>query len=187
MGKTFNSILRGLTNGSVANQSTADPNNGDGRKGRGWWLKSRTPEQIAGYRTKAHQALRDGLTVFMSKSTVEGFNRLLDTTVTSLIMRRLLEEIAHGKLALTAPGAKAVTTAPLYKEPITRRVLPTVLSVDQLSSGMPFSLKQAAKILNVTSNQLYFRCVTGRIHFERQKSRYYIPAAEVSRLQVIGI
>lgn len=184
MGKTFNSILRGLTNGATT--PTPEPKPVKLRP-KSWLIKSMTEEQRSRYRGQAHAALREGLTVFMSKETVSQFSGLLGTEVNSRLMRRVLEEIGNGKLVLTAPGKQLSQIQAQPPSTLGGRGLPTVLSVDQLSAGIPFSLKQAAKILNVTANKLYFRCVTGRIHFERDRSRYYIPAQEVERLRVIGL
>jgi len=119
----------------------------------------------------------------MSAPTVQGFNRLLKTTVTTQTMRRLLVEIAEGRLILTRPPTGKVAT----QARTTKTELPTVLSLDQLSAGIPFTLKQAARILNVDENKLYYRCLIGKIHFEKDRSRYYIPATEVQRLQVVGL
>jgi hypothetical protein len=138
------------------------------------------------YRDLAHKALREGITVFMSKDTAAAFSRILKTGANAQNMRRLLEEIGNGKLVLSAPRKLAVASQ--YKEPTTlSRALPTVLSIDQLSAGIPFTLKQAARILNVEEGKLYYRCLTGKIHFERERSRYFIPATEVERLRVIGL
>lgn len=175
--KSFKSILKGLTNGAT---ETASPTPTPTRKG--WAVERLTPEQRQAYRNLAHKALREGLTVFVSKETAAQFSRILNTDVNSRVMRRLLEEIGNGKLVLTGAGKPAM--AP---KPPTTKALPTVLSIDQLSGGLPFNLKQAAKILNVSPQKLYFRCITGRLHFERVRSRYYIPATEVARLQVIGL
>lgn len=175
MGKQFSSVLHELLNGG-AKTPVAAPER----------LLSLRPH-LAASREKAHQAMRDGLKVFMTKSTVEAFEGLLKTRPSSHLMRRLLEEIGNGTLCIVVPAAPAPAprlTGTIHPKPTT---VPVVLSVDQLSGGRPFSLKQAAKILNTSPNQLYARCVKGRIHFEKERSRYYIPASEVTRLQVIGL
>jgi hypothetical protein len=192
MGKRFDSILKSLSNGS---QSAPPDTGGEAvptKLQHGARLINMSPEERRKTLDLAHSALRNGMTVYMSQDTVRKFNTLLNTSLKSSTMRRLLEEIANGRVVLTK-AAKPTTTARLYKEPVApssivgEREVPTVLSVDQLSAGIPFTLKQAAKILNVKTGRLYFQCLRGRIHFQREKSRYFIPATEVARLQVIGL
>lgn len=193
MGKTFDSILRGLTNGTVKEEPVAAAPEPhvlvQAKKPKGWFFKNLSPEQRKAYRDQAHTALRIGMTVFMSKDTVDGFARILKTDVNSRVMRRLLEEIANGELVLASPRKPAPTAVgrDLPKPITTRPAMPVVLTVDQLSAGIPFTLKQAARILNVDEGKLYYRCLTRKIHFEKDRSRYYIPAVEVQRLQVVGL
>lgn len=195
---TFSTILKGLSNGSQPPSVTGRTDRPQPSKARqGTWVSTMTPEQRREALAMAHTALRTGLTIFMPGQTVAQFNRLLKTEVTSRTIRRLLEAIGKGDVVLTRPVDPSLdrTSSDDSPPPVTQRArtnggirtLPTVLSVDQLSAGMPFTLLQAAKILNVTTQQLYHRCRIGRIHFERDGSRYLIPATEVERLQVIGL
>ena len=193
MGVTFENILKGLANGAGPEPPTTTLVEPKKRRPGSKFVETLTPDQRKEYTTMAHAALRAGLTVFMSSQTVEGFNRLLDTEVSSRMMRRLLAAIAKGDVVLTRPASAQPATASktaVMRTPATittGRDLTMVLSVDQLSAGIPFTLKQAAKILNVDEGKLYYRCITGKIHFQKDRSRYYLPAAEVQRLQVIGL
>lgn len=188
MGKRFNSILASFANGSQSPPAATADSGTTAKLPHGRRIRNMSPEERSHTLNLAHTALKDGLSVFMSKQTVQGFNRLLETTVTSRLMRRLLVEIAAGRLILTRPptGNAAASRTATPSSTMTT-VLPTVLSMDQLSAGIPFTLKQAARILNVDEGKLYYRCVIGRIHHTREKSRYYIPATEVQRLQVVGL
>ena len=150
-----------------------------------------TNEERAQYRQLAYQTVREGMRVFMTKNTVKAFEGLLKTTLSPNIMRKLLEEIGNGTLVTKpaqtgapTPNVTVTTKLTSYKG---SRTVPTVMSVEELSGGLPFSLKQAAKILNCNQTKLYNRCLKGRMHFERQGSRYLIPAAEVKRLQIVGL
>lgn len=142
-------------------------------------------EKLAANRQLAYQAMRDGLKVFMTKETCEGFERILKTKPTTSLMRSLLADIAKGTLVIApATNNKPLLTGVIRTKPV---AIPMVPSVDQLTGGLPLTLKQAAKVLNVKPQQLYMRCITGRVHFQRERSRYYIPAAEVQRLHIIGV
>lgn len=178
MGKAFKRIMGHVFANGAAAEHQAPENRS---------VNTMTEAQRTAYRQLAHQAVREGLRVFMSKDTVKAFEGLLKTKPTPKLMRKLLEEIACGGLVLkpAQQGAPTPTaTRTIKPQP---RAIPTVLSVDELSGGLPFSLKQAAQILNCNPQKLYNRCVKGRMHFERQKSRYVIPAAEVKRLQIVGL
>lgn len=195
MGKTraFKHILAGFTTEKAATPPHSNGASGERLVGSDA-IRRMTPEQRRAWQSKAHTALREGLMVFMSKDTVAKFSTLLKTPkVTTTVMRRLLEAIANGSLVLTAPSANKMDTAetshtaaaPVHYD--TRTASPLSMSVEQLSAGFPFTLKQAARLLNVGHKQLYFRCITGRIRYEKDRSRYMIPAAEVERLRVIGL
>lgn len=170
MGKQFTSVLAGLLNGGAQPTPVSE--------------ETRLAK-LAANRALGYQAMREGLKVFMTKATCDGFEKILKTRPTTQLMRRLLEEIASGTLII-APAAnnKPLLTGVIHTKPV---AIPVVPSVDQLTGGMPLTLKQAARVLNVKPQQLYMRCITGRVHFQRERSRYYIPAAEVQRLQLIGI
>ncbi len=185
MAKSFKSVMRGLVGNGC--EQTA----GNKALYGGAYLKSIDPEARRAARQMAHKALKEGMMVFMTKETVACFNKILKTTVTTSTMRRLLQEIGNGTLVLMAPPKTTVTIQ--RDMPATniqvggRQELPMQLSVEQLSGGLPFTLQQAARILNVKPQRLYVRCITGRMHFERNGKRYLIPANEVARLQVIGL
>ncbi len=187
MAKSFKSVMRGLVGNGCEQTAGNKPLYG------GAYLKSIDPEARRAARQMAHKALREGMMVFMTKETVACFNKILKTTVTSSTMRRLLQEIGNGTLMLTVPTNKpTVTVQRDVPTQLTgsiggKRELPMQLSVEQLSGGLPFTLQQAARILNVKPQRLYVRCITGRMHFERNGKRYLIPANEVARLQVIGL
>lgn len=187
MGKTFKTILRQFTAPSEM-PSTEDVLR---PRVRGGGLRDLAPEQRRAILNLAHTTRREGLMVFMSKDTVTRFAQVLQTEhVTPRLMRQLLEEIAKGRLVLTAPTVahkKPAATPTRISNGQNGHDLTAALSVDQLSAGLPFTIKQAARILNVNPNKLYSRCATGRIHYERDGKRYFIPATEVARLQVIGL
>src|SRR5688572_17935548 len=149
MGKAFNRIMSSVfTNGAAEQaQQNQDPGNR--------CVNKMTEAQRTTYRQLAHQAVRDGMRVFMSKDTVDAFETLLKTKPTPRLMRKLLEEIACGGVVLK-PAQQGTPTPTPPTGIVTRKptTVPMVMSVDELSAGLPFSLKQAAKILNCNPQKL---------------------------------
>ena len=176
----FDNIIDKLTSESA-------PSNGHGTKKRNGAeiVLALTPEQRRSYLSNAHTALREGMTVFMTKETVDQFSKLLGVEVSKGFMRRLLAQIGSGKLKIVKAGA---TTQPTIHTKPLKRDLQMVVPSGNLELGeAPLTLRQAARLLNCKSASLYYRCSMGRINYTKIGSRYLIPVQEINRLRVVGV
>jgi hypothetical protein len=134
-------------------------------------------EQLLENMKKAQAAKEEGMLVWMSKDTLTAFAALLGTPPTRSIMRGLLEQVASGKVKLSLVETQKPSPQVRFEG----------LKQVPIISSAPYTLKQAAVVLGVDADRLYYRCAMRRIAFFRDGGRYFIPAEEVRRLQTVGI
>ena len=169
----FSTLLGRILNGRVdnLNRPAVEPSQNAGRAHP--WL---TADVLRKNIERAKIAKREGMLVFMDGETVRGFAKLFGVMkLARSTMRHLLEEIAGGRIKLESvlPIQSDAATSPVKT--------PTAYTAP------PYTLRQAAALLNTNANALYYRCTLKRIAHFREGSRYLIPEVEVRRLQTCGI
>jgi hypothetical protein len=132
-------------------------------------------------REAAHRALAGARLVFVSRETLEKLTRLFGATPSPRTLRHLIEEIATGHLAVVKRG------------PVAKWNEGNEGNAAKLNGGDgPFyTVKQAAKLFDVSPFAIIRRCADGRISatdIGKAKRRYYrISEGEIERLRRIGL
>lgn len=191
-------MTQGISNKSLLDRLVVDGQRGTpGDRRR---PENQTPEQreatLARLRVASalsRKRLSEGMLIFVSKETRQQLEQRLGRAPTNRMLRTLLAQIGTGELVVHRAQA---TTVPVSS--ITKVDASATHGNGATQSPAPqeplFSLRQAATLLQEgrfgqkqTMSRLYHRCVQHQIRFVRQRSRYFLPEAEVNRLREVGL